>query len=293
MSLRAEVKRVSRLLLPPIVTDGLRRVRCGRVSVKPVLEYAPLGWRTVLNNTRTTGWNAASVVAGEKSRYDAFVHDCQGSGPLGFSHEHTDLSEVRNVSFHNIHISYAYVLALAARQKSTLSVLDWGGGLGHYYLIGKAVVPDVTLDFHCKEVPLMAEAGKQFNPDVQWYADESCLERAYDLVMINGSLQYMPDWAEALRRIAPAVKEYLLLTRVPVVENGPGFVAIQRHSGVEMLHQQLNQAALLRVVEQTGLHLVRELVVGDRPGIENAPEQCELRGWLFKKDVIDEDLSDL
>jgi len=38
-------------------------------------------------------------------------------------------------------------------------------------------------------------------------------------------------------------------------------------------------------VKETGLILVREFVVGDLPYIKNAPEQCEMRGWLFKRET--------
>jgi hypothetical protein len=41
----------------------------------------------------------------------------------------------------------------------------------------------------------------------------------------------------------------------------------------------------LTVVEDEGFSIVREFVVGDRPYIKNAPEQCELRSWLFRKIV--------
>lgn len=249
------------------------------------LEYTPKGWETVLEQRSDSagGWNAPTVGSTESERWAAYVRNCSGAGPLGFAHEYQDTSTVDNVSFHNVHITYAYVLALVSRQKSAVSVLDWGGGLGHYFILGKAVCPEVTLDFHCKEVQSIAQIGSQLNPEVHWYTDDSCLERQYDLVMINGSLQYFQDWELTLQRIAPSVRDYLFLTRLPVVDRGPGFVAIQRDYGTEMLHQQLNAEAVVKVVQQTGLTLVREFVVGDRPFIKNAPEQCELRGWLFKR----------
>jgi len=174
-------------------------------------------------------------------------------------------------------------LALAAHKKDSISVLDWGGALGHYYLVGKAVLPDVDIDFHVKEVPLMAKAGEQLNPEVNWYDDETCLEREYDLVMMTGSIPYMEDWADALHRIAPSVKDYLFIARLPVVEHTPSFVAVQRLYNSQMLHQQINQTEFLETVKETGLTLVREFVVGDRPYIKGAPEQCEVRGWLFRR----------
>lgn len=253
---------------------------------KPFLEYAPAGWQTVLENQSKSGWNSLKAVASEIAKWEEFRRNVQGTGPLGFSHEHTDLSVVREVPFHNVHITFAYVLAAAAHMRRNLSVLDWGGGLGHYYLLGKAVMPATALDYHINEVPVMAEAGKLLNPDVNWYSDERSLERPYDLVMINGSLQYMQDWKNFLRRISRAVSVggYLFLTRLPVVDHSPGFVAIQRAYGMEMLHQQLNAKEVLSTVRSTGLRLVREFVVGDRPFVQNAPEQCELRGWLFERE---------
>lgn len=270
------------------VSPGLIRIgqRVLGVFRAPALEYAPEGWNSKLRNPENAGWNAPNVVAAEERKWRVYMQNCKGSGPLGFSHESSDLRVVRNLSFHNINMTYAYVLALAAQEKNTLSMLDWGGGLGHYYLIGKALLPDLALDFHCKEVPLMAKAGRRLNPDVHWYTDEKCLERTYDLIMINGSLQYIQDWAGALARIVPSVATYLFLARVPVVQRNPGYIAVQRAYGTEMLHPQINQGVLLEVVQNLGLQVIREFVVGDRPYIKGAPEQCELRSWLFKKEHV-------
>lgn len=277
------IKRFAGLFIPPIVIKGAWFVKNN--FIKTTLEYAPAGWQTQLNNSRNKGWNVDSVIDTEKIKWANFCRNLKGARPLGFSHEHTDLSEIRNPNFHNVHISYAYVLALAAHKKDRISVLDWGGALGHYYQVGRAVLPDVDIDFHVKEVPMMVQAGKMLNPDVGWYDDESCLDRDYDLIMITGSLPYIQDWAELLQRISDSVNEYLYVARLPIVEHGPSFLAIQRIYNSQMLHQQLNQTAFLEAVKKTGLALVREFVVGDRPYIKGAPEQCEIRGWLFKKEA--------
>jgi putative methyltransferase (TIGR04325 family) len=174
------------------------------------------------------------------------------------------------------------VLALTARQKDSISVLDYGGALGHYYQIARAVLPDVKIDFHCKEVPGLAALGQQLNPEIHWHVDDTCLDRSYDLVMMNGSLQYMQDWQATIERVSAAATEIFFLTRVPVVEHSPSFPARQRIYDTEMIHLQFNQDELLRVAANAGLKLLREVVVGDRPYIHHAPEQCELRGWIFK-----------
>ena len=289
MSLLTRARNVSRLFIPPIVTKGIRAVQ--HLCTKPdrlyigtqYLKYAPEGWKTQLIKGESIGWNVGSVIDTERSKWDAFCRNVEGVGPLGFSHENRDMSVIRSPSFHNIHISYAYVLALTAHKKDSVSVLDWGGALGHYYLVGKALLPDVFIDYHVKEVPLMAKAGKNLNPEVHWYDDESCLRRNYDLIMMNGSIGYMEDWANALHRIAHSVKDYLFLARLLVVENSPSFVAVQQLYDSQMLHQQLNQTELLETVKKAGLTLRREFVVGDRPYIKGSPEQCEMRSFLFRR----------
>jgi len=82
----------------------------------PRLEYTSDAWQPALNSKRETGWNSASVIGAEKKKWDQFVEDCQGNGPIGFSQEHTDLSVTNDLGFHNINLTYAYVLALSAHQ---------------------------------------------------------------------------------------------------------------------------------------------------------------------------------
>ena len=281
--IRTHLGRMLKLFIPPVVFKGAHYIQ--DIFREPTLEYAPDGWQTRLDNDQTKGWSVASVIATERTKWDDFCHNLEGTGPLGFSHEHTDLSVTRNPNFHNVHISFAYVLTLAAHKKDNISVLDWGGALGHYYKVAKAVLPDVAIDYHVKEVPLMAQAGKQLNQEVHWYDDEDCLKMHYDLIMMNGSIGYLEDWADVLHRLARSVKEYLFLFRLPVVQHSPSFISIERLYHSQMLHQQLNQAELLETVKNTGLTLMREFVVGDRPYIRGAPEQCEIRGWLFKRET--------
>jgi putative methyltransferase (TIGR04325 family) len=276
------LKKIIRLLTPPIVLKTLAYFT-STSAPDHVLEYAPDAWdRKVDSNSEPSGWDADNVAETERAKWNSFCHNLEGTGPLGFAHEHPDLTVTRHVPFHNVHMTYAYVLALTARQKDSISVLDYGGALGHYYQIARAVLPDVKIDFHCKEVPGLAALGQQLNPEVHWHVDDTCLDRSYDLVMMNGSLQYMQDWQATIGRVSAAATEIFFLTRVPVVEHSPSFPARQRIYDTEMIHLQFNQDELLRVAANAGLKLLREVVVGDRPYIHHAPEQCELRGWIFK-----------
>jgi len=250
---------------------------------RPRLVFAPQGWDTPVRQGLSDGWNSKDLVAERERGWNKIAQACASTGPLGFSYEDPDSRETRNVEYHNIHMIFAYALALAVHKKDDISVLDWGGGLGHYYLLAKAFIPDVHLDYSCVEVPAVVEVGKKLNPVVRWYSDERYASKTYDFVMVNASLQYVKDWHGFIKRICATVNDYFLLMRIPVVEHVPGFVAVQNESGTQMLHQQFNSVELLGWVEKTGLKLMREFVIGDRPFIKNAPEQCEMRGWLFRR----------
>ena len=49
--------------------------------------------------------------------------------------------------------------------------------------------------------------------------------------------------------------------------------------------KQLKQKELLETVKETDLTPVREFVPDDRPNIKGAPEHCENRGLLLKKEA--------
>jgi putative methyltransferase (TIGR04325 family) len=283
-STNSQAKKLVRQILPPFVLAVLRRLN--RSDAQPVLKYAPEGWAT-LSPDRENGWDRDVVVRAEAAKWDEFRRNLESTGPLGFSHEHTDLTATRNVYFHNVHLTFAYVLTLAARMKNELSVLDWGGGLGHYYLLGRAVLPDVRLQFDCREVPLMCEQGKQLCPEVTFYSDDACLNKSYDVVMVNGSLGYFKEWKAVLARLCDSVGKYLFLTRVLTVRRSPSFVVLQRTEvygyNSDMLTQVLNEEEVLGIVRNRGLRLVREFVVGEGPTIVGAPEESRDCGWLFER----------
>lgn len=271
--------------LPSSVIETARDIRFRLGWLKPGFELAPRGWNTVLDGPNPGGWHADSVVEIEKSKWKIFCQNCQGGRPLGFSHEYTDPFETGDISFHNMHITYAYALALAVDRRDSVSILDWGAALGHYYQIAKAVLPNVRLEFHCKEVPSLARLGKELNPSLRWYTDDQCLSRQYDFVMLNGSLPYLEDWKGDLRKISGAAAGYFYLTRQGVLQKSASFVAIQRVYGTEMLHWHFNKKELVDEVLSHGFRLVREFVVGDKIRVYGASEQSILSGFLFKREL--------
>jgi putative methyltransferase (TIGR04325 family) len=166
-------------------------------------------------------------------------------------------------------------------------MLDWGGGIGHYYLLAKNLMPALDIEYHCKDAPVFAEHGQKLFHEASFHTDNSCLDRQYELVFASGSLQYSQDWSNVFSRLAAAASNYLLITRLPTVKTVPSYVFIQRpylHGyNTEYLAWCLNRDEFMHVAQATGMQLMREFLVGDNHPIPNAPERCEYYGFLFKK----------
>jgi putative methyltransferase (TIGR04325 family) len=283
---------------PPLLWRALKRVKQSRrppappeppvpaaPSEPPEWEYVPEGWVRPAK-----GWDAAGVVASYRAKWPSYVAALAEPKPLGVYHEVVAGESVEAVDreAHNMLVSFAYVLARAAHGRDGLSLLDWGGGLGHYLALSRAVLPDVELDYHCREVPKVAEAGRELFPEASFYDDDSCLARRYDLVLASSSLQYAERWRDTLRGLAGATGSFLYVTRVPLALRAPSFVVLQRAYrygyDTEYLGWVLNRDELLEEANAAGLSLVRELLLFGLIDAEGAPERpVEHRGFLFSR----------
>jgi putative methyltransferase (TIGR04325 family) len=184
-------------------------------------------------------------------------------------------------------MSYAYVLALAARKRERISLLDWGGGIGHYYILSQALLPKVDIDYHCKDVPLLCQGGRELLPEASFHEDEEdCFKRSYDLVLVSGSLQYCEDWKRLVQRLASVTGIYLYITRLPIVERAASFVAVQRPYRygyqTEYVGWFLNRREFLNHMDTLRMDLLREFLTQEKPYVLNAPEQGEHLGFLFR-----------
>jgi putative methyltransferase (TIGR04325 family) len=185
-------------------------------------------------------------------------------------------------------MSFAWVLALTARNRNRISMLDWGGGIGHYYVYAKALFADLAVDYHCRDVSLLAEFGARLHPSLHFSSDDECLLQSYDLTMASASLHYTKDWSALVKQLADSAKRCFYLAQVPCVEEGDSFVFVQRPYSygydTEYLSWCINRHELLKVVAQTGLRLRREFIYGHAPLIWGAPEQNVYRGFLFVRE---------
>ncbi|GAK51719.1 hypothetical protein U14_02964 [Candidatus Moduliflexus flocculans] len=276
---------IARSLTPPFLWNVMRRLRplFWRKTIE--WEYLPGGWPTANRNPDIKGWDVESILHVYQNNWPTFVQNLKGTSPLGISPE-SGSAERTNLAFHNLIMTYGYVLAIVARGKTAISMLDWGGSIGHYYLLSQTLLPDLKIEYHCKDFPRFVEYGKTLFPDAHFHSDESCLNRKYDFMLSSSSLQYSHDWQAMLARLRQATSGYLFVTRLPVVQCVPSYIMVQRPYQygyqTEYISWCINRQEFLAKAEQLGLIIAREFLIEHSQPVYGANEQPECYGFLFR-----------
>lgn len=279
------VKKIIRAITPPVLFTAAKSLTKRLAPVTPEWEYLPDGWNMAQVKTGTSGWNNERIVQIYREKWPDFLRSLEGTKPLGVNHEAAAVDS-GSIKDHNIMMTFGYVLARAAQEKKGISFLDWGGGVGHYYVIAKKLMPELAIQYTSKDLPLMCKHGREFVPEATFDSTEACLEQTYDLIVASASLYYAQDWQTVVKKLAAATKGYLFITRQPMVQKTNSFVTVQRvyryGYDTEYLGWCLNEAELVEVARQAGLQLILQFVTGEQVKIHNAPEPCQMRGYLFK-----------
>lgn len=266
----SHAKLVLKSCLPPVVWNVGRSIKRRVLGSVDYFEYAPHGWSTSLGNHNEDYW--VPVANDERLAYEQLVR-CSQSRSANGTPELTGIE----------HLAYGYVLGLARRRKAAIRVLDYGGNLGQHLFIGRAMMRDLAVDFHCKELPSVAQIGLSVNPSVTWHVNDACLTESYDLVMFSSSLQYVRDWKSILRQAANAAGAFLFLCDVPVVRSVNTFMATQRSHDLTNIQYILNFDEIVSSVDGSGLRMVAQFEMREHPEIVKAPEQPQRRGFLFER----------
>lgn len=278
-------RRMSRIL------RKLTRRGAGVTRNEPALPAEPPEWERIpewLPADKLRGWNAPGVSTIQQQRWVEFLRQVEGPGPLGVSHESDAIHGRENVWPHNLLMTYGYVLGRACQHRSSLSILDWGAGAGHYYVYSRALFPDLSLAYTAHDLPALCAAGRSTLPDVTFDDDaEQVLSRTYNFVMAGSSLWYAENWKSLLGRLAVAASEWVYVTRMIFMRQTSSFVAVQRpwKYGYDTEYQcwALNSTEFLQAAHDANLTLEREFIFGQAPAIHGCEEIGTFRGYLFRR----------
>ncbi|MDJ1182181.1 methyltransferase, TIGR04325 family [Roseofilum casamattae] len=240
---------------------------------QPSWEWVPEGWKR--QDKRIKGWNVEIMVDIRKAQRLTLLEKIESQKLL-----------TNDYGQHNTYMSYAYVLSLISRKKERISILDWGGGLGEYYLISQSLFPELHIDYYCAEVSVLCAAGREVQPEITFYdRDEDWLSNKYDLVLCSSALQYAEDWQGLANNLIQSTGSYLYIARSPIIRNHPSFVVLQRPYqygyDTEYLSWFFNVDELVGYIESKKMQKVKEFLIAERFPVSGAPEVGEGCGLLF------------
>jgi putative methyltransferase (TIGR04325 family) len=182
-------------------------------------------------------------------------------------------------------LAFAFAAARAADGKTSLSVLDFGGGLGLYSTVARLALPNKSVNYTVQELAAIAKAGALARPRVRFISDEQELAATYDLVFAQGSLQYIRNWREQLVKLASRSAPWLYLARVLVLKRSPTVVVHQTIPGDQFAFWCWSEAELLDFAASIGLMPVQTIQFRDAyapiAGVEELPRMC---GYLFRRE---------
>jgi putative methyltransferase (TIGR04325 family) len=271
--------------LSPAALERLRFIYQGIRFGGVEWELSPEGWAAEADPA-VKGWDLEGIAQAQIKKWPEFLRLLSGAAPLTIAHE-SPVPRADDYDAHHLNMAYAYVLGIAARNKASISVLDWGGGIGHYLALSRSLFPDLTINYYCKDVPALCRAGRRLLTDAVFMeSDDEVAGRTYDLAVASASLQYSKDWRATIQSLALTCTGYLYVTRLPVVFQVPSFVVRQRAYeygyNTEYLSWVFNRDEFLDGSMRMPLQLVREFVFAKHPAIKKAREEPEIRGFLFR-----------
>lgn len=312
----AKFRRIALLWLPPIMVSALRRLCSPRPIAVPQMETVvvaapvadtpspvfdnaevplsePPEWEMVADTDEIWaapgGWAHDSILRTQLDRWPDLVRSAEGPKALGQSHGTAAGSgAAADYATHNTIMSYGYALGRVAERRKSASVLDWGGGLGPYYVYARALFPDLKLDYVIKDFQGFCDAGGALLPEVTYVSDEAeALSRSYDFVFASSSLPYTRDFYGLVGRLCDSASEWLMITRTPMLEEHEDFVVVQRPHRYGYMTEYagwfINRRRLVEFVVARGFRLERQFLVAEEPNVPNAPERALACGLLFQR----------
>ena len=124
-------------------------------------------------------------------------------------------------------------------------------------------------------------------PEVTFSSDEDVLARSYDFVFASSAVHYERDPYRVLERLTEASRQWLLITRTPILERHEDMLVVQRPYTygymTEYAGWMMNRSRLVTCLDQAGFALERQLLIGEQPYLPMLDERPQYYGFLFRR----------
>ena len=138
------MKKLGVRLAPPILTEMICAVWKGREPADWV--YTNGTWPADL--PIDSGWEHASVTATQVSEWQSVVKRAERPSLMAGGDA---IATSQDCIVQSRFLAFGYVLGRTATGTASVSILDWGSGLGQYAVYARALYPELEIDYSCRE----------------------------------------------------------------------------------------------------------------------------------------------
>jgi putative methyltransferase (TIGR04325 family) len=256
-------------LLPPFVTDWIRRARSGT--------HPSFTWEGV--------YPRLGDVPTENGKYDEAA---QVEYFLSQTREKLALVREGKTPDPGRHGPLAWLVASVSANQNPVRLLDFGGGVGQGFvqLLGN-LRGGATIEYHVVELEGMCIAGRQFfagDSRIRFHTTLPPMHNGLDIVYASSVLSYVENYADLLQQLAGYRARYLLLTQL-AAGPFPTYATRQLNlPGQVLAYWFLNLEEVKTIITGLGYSLAYEDQSGPEHDQRNFPETHRLgrmRNLLF------------
>lgn len=197
--------------------------------------------------------------------------------------------------FNEIEYSYPLLMSLtyiAARNKGSLNIIDFGGALGSTYFQNRMFLDSLPeLKWCVVEQPLFIETGKnEFCTDrLKFYGsiDECFRENQINVVLFSSVLQYLENPGSIIDKIRSLNVRFILIDRTPFVK-GKDRITVQK---VNPSIYKASYPCWFFNEENFLKYFAGYNIIFDFKAIDRANIKSEFKGFLFERVSRDDGLN--
>jgi putative methyltransferase (TIGR04325 family) len=188
------------------------------------------------------------------------------------------------------HSFLPFLASLICKNRGSVRVLDFGGGMGVAYIhLKNGTVACSAIDYHIIENDVMCGMGSKLfenDPQVHFHNKLPSELSGVDVVYMCSALQYIEDYSELLKTLCDYRPRYFLFVKLSSGDI-PTYASAQKNiSGITFPYWFLNIDEIIRIMADNNYSLIFKGVLEHEYDQSNFPSEYRLRracNLLFRR----------